>query len=327
MISLKFLRCLVNIPLWVGPAACYKVQSSRTVILPVIYGPAVCRSYNRSRMKTRAFPIVTNKLAFLPFLSCLWIALLAPPGFCDQTDVLIDKALNQSGLSGQLESFAPSVVSAVPDDAFPNAKAKGEIGAFMKKSVGKDRLLPLVREAVRENFNRKMIEQVIEFYDSKLGRKVGRLQGNTLSPALLKTVREGRKTTAAMDETRLNFLRRIIKAEHVAQYNRRLLHSFAKGLIEGPQDAPGSHNPTSREGLETVEDGIRFDKARAEEIALVALSHTYRSLNDKELEELTAHKESEPGVWFGSTLQKGLNRAAYETGKALGEAVYASRRR
>jgi len=264
---------------------------------------------------------------FLAVCSFLWVALLAPSGFCDETDALIDKALDQSGLSGQLESFAPAVLSAVPDDAFPNAKTKAEIGASMKKTVGKDRLLPLVREAVRENFDREMIEQVIAFYDSKLGRKVGRLQGNILAPALLKTVREGRKTTAAMDETRLNLLRRIIKAESVAQYNQMLLQSFVKGLIDAAQNAQGSYDPKSRAGLEGIEKGIRFDEARTEEIALVALTHAYRSLDDKELEELAAHKESKAGVWFGSTLQKGLDKAAYETGKALGEAAHKSGKR
>jgi len=270
-----------------------------------------------------------NNLKFVRFLavfSCLWVAFHASPGFCDDTDALIDKGLNLSGLSGQLELFAPAVISAVPDDAFPDAKAKEEIASLIKKTAGKVRLLTLVREAVREDFDRQMIEQVITFYDSKLGRKVGRVQGNILTPALLKTVREGRKTAAAMDDTRLNLLRRLIKAERVTQTNEKLLQSFINGMIDGTLGAEESQDRKSREVLEGIEKEIRFDEARAEEIALVAFAHAYRSLDDQELEELAKHKESEAGAWFGRSLQKGFVRIAYETGKALGEAAQQSRR-
>jgi len=268
-----------------------------------------------------------NFVRFLAVCSCLWIVLHATSSTCDQTDAVIDKALNQSGLTGQLELLGPAVLSAVPDDAFPDTKSKEEIGSFMKKAAGKDRLLALVREAVRENFNHEMIEQVISFYDSKLGRKVGRLQAIALTPALIRTVREGRKNTASLDETRLNLLRRVIKAERVTQYNETLLQSFIKGLIDGSLGAQGNQEQAIQEGLDGIEKGTRLDEARAEEIALVAFAHAFRSLDDKELEELAAHKESEAGVWFDSSLQKGFNRASYETGKALGEAAYAARRR
>lgn len=264
---------------------------------------------------------------FLAVCFCVWIVVHAPSGCCGRNDVLIDKALNLSGLSGQLESLPAAVLSAVPEDAFPDPKTKEEIGSLLKKAAGKDRLLPLVREALLENFNQDMIDQVIGFYDSKLGRKVGRLQGNALAPALMKSVREGRKTTVSMDDARLDLLRRAIKAERVAQYNDTLLHGFIKGLIDGSLGDPGSRDPTNREALEGIEKGIRFDEARAEEIALVAFAHVFRSLDDKELGELVAHKESQAAAWFDISLQKGLNRAAYETGKTLGEAAYTSRRR
>ncbi|MBI4965186.1 MAG: hypothetical protein HY913_18065 [Desulfomonile tiedjei] len=344
MKSFKVLRLLVNNPLAAAkychcdPAGKPGKQSQRlnaenaggTGILPVIPIRQAGRLSHPSLLAmpgSRPRSRETEWIRFLAIYSCLWIMLPASLGFCDDTGALIDKALNQSGITGQLELLAPTVLSAVPDDAFPDTKTRDAIGALMKKAAGKDPLLRMVQEALRENFNREMIEQVISFYDSKLGRKVGRLQATALTPALIKTVREGRKTAASMDETRLKLLRRLIKAERVSQYNEQLLQSFVKGLIDGSLGEQGGQDPKSREGLAGIEKGIRFDEARAEEIALVSFAHAFRSLEDKELEQLASYKESQAGTWFGSSVQKGLDRVAHETGKALGEAAYASRRR
>jgi hypothetical protein len=265
----------------------------------------------------------SSKLVTLLSL-CLFVytVFLASSGLCAQTDVLIDKLLNQSGLSEQIEFLPVAVLSAVPEDAFPDQKAKVEIGSLMKKTAGKDRLLSLVRDALSEDFNREMIEKVLSFYDSKLGRKVGRVQGTALAPALIKAVREGRKTAASMDEARLDLLRRLIKAERVTQSNEKLLQSVVKGLIDGSLVESASRDATSPDGLTGIEREIRFDEARAQDIALVAFAHAFRPLDNKELEELAVHKESEAGTWFEASVQKGLNRAAYETGKTLGEAAY-----
>ncbi len=241
-----------------------------------------------------------------------------------EADPLIDKALKSSGLTGPLERLGAAILSAIPGDAFPNVKMRNEVAAYVKKEAGKEELLSIVRAAVREDFDRESIEKVISFYDSKTGRKIGHLQETSLDPALLKGIREGRKIASSLEESRLNLLRRIIKAERVEELNGTLLKSLTKGLVDGsPAEGtePAEYAEAVQKKIDIMEKAIRSSKNRTEDVALIAFAYTFRSVDDKGLEELASFHESPPAAWFRNAVQKGLDRAVYKTARSLGEAV------
>lgn len=241
-----------------------------------------------------------------------------------EADPLINKALKLSGVTGPLEKLGGAILSAIPGDAFPDVKMRNEVAAYVKKEAGKEALLSIVRAAVREDFDKKSIEKVISFYDSKVGRKIGHLQEASLDPALLKGIREGRKIASSLEEPRLRLLRRIMKAEGVSELNGTLLRSVIRGLVDGsPAEDPGL--ATSAEAVQKkiniMENAIRSGQNRTEDVALVAFAYTFRSVDDKELEELASYHETPHAAWFRSAVQKGLDRAVYQTARSLGEAV------
>ena len=242
----------------------------------------------------------------------------------EQADLLIDKALKMSGTTGQLERLGGAILSAIPADAFPRSKMRTEVAAFIQKEAGKEQLLSTVRAALREDFNKENIEKVIAFYDSKVGRRIGRLQGNSLAPSLLKSVREGRKTAMSLEEGRLNIFRRIIKAERVPELNRVFLKSVIQGLIDASPAEGSAHKGPSepaRKKIGIMEDAIRSDRHRTEALALVAFAYTFRSVDDKELSELATYDESPAAAWFRNAVQKGFARSVYITAKSLGSAI------
>jgi hypothetical protein len=241
-----------------------------------------------------------------------------------EADVLINKALKLSGVAGSLEKLGGAILSAIPGDAFPDAKMRNEVAAYVKKEAGKEELLSIVRAAVREDFDKENIERVISFYDSKIGRKIGHLQETSLDPALLKGIREGRKIASSLEEPRLGLLRKIMKAEEVLELNGTLLSSVIRGLVDGsPAEAPGLATATEavQEKINIMENAIRSDQNRTEDVALVAFAYTLRSVDDKELEELASYLETPHAAWFRSAVQKGFDRAVYQTARSLGEAV------
>ena len=241
-----------------------------------------------------------------------------------EADPLINKALKLSGVIGPLEKLGGAILSAIPGDAFPDVKMRNEVAAYVKKEAGKEVLLSIVRAAVREDFDKESIERVISFYDSKVGRKIGHLQETSLDPALLKGIREGRKIASSLEEPRLSLLRRIIKAEGVSELNGTLLRSVIRGLVDGsPAEAPGL--ATSAEAVQKkiniMENAIRSGQNSTEDVALVAFAYTFRSVDDKELEELASYHETPHAAWFRSAVQKGFDRAVYHTARSLGEGV------
>jgi hypothetical protein len=246
-------------------------------------------------------------------------ATLANPARGNDTDVLIDKALSLSGIASQLEALTTAVFMAVPGDVFPDTKTREAADTAFKKSLTRETLIAPIREALRDAYSRDSLEKVVEFYESKTGRKVARLQSRGLSPDLLRTIREGRKTALSMEEPRSNLLRRLIRAENIAGTNSSLVASLVNGLLQGVQQE--DRKPFTLENPEAAKGEIKPDGSRAEELALVGMAHTFRSLDDKELEELANFHESEAGVWFRQTVLKGLHEAVSRVGVALGEAL------
>jgi hypothetical protein len=263
-----------------------------------------------------------SAIFFLLLVSC------PPPSWADDADALIDKAIKLSGIAGQIEMLGKTILSAVPADAFPDQRARNEAEALIRKRASKEALTEIVRASVRRQFDKDKIEKVVRFYESSFGRKVGRLQDNALETGLLKSIREGRKTAASLDEARLKTLARIIDAEIVSESNDILVKSVVRGLLNGSTEGanrPNDETDQIDEKLKAVEKTMAMEQHRMDDMTLTAFALTYRSLSDKELEELAAYQESAGASWFRDAVLNGLDRASYDVSRALGAALTASR--
>ena len=198
------------------------------------------------------------------------------------------------------------------------------MGSLLDQTAGKEELLPLIRQSIRENFSRERIEQVIDFYDSKLGRKVGRIASVALEPRVLKGVREGRNIVNTLSESRLLILRRLARAEKAAQSNAQLLRTAVRGLIKGYlEGGPAGEDLSAetRRKLAAVDKEIREGERRSREIVLAAFAYMFRSLKDDELEKVAAFYESDAASWFRKQVQAGLAKAVFKTATVLGEVM------
>jgi hypothetical protein len=242
--------------------------------------------------------------------------------FGDEMDTLTTKALKVSGAAGQLDDLGPALISAVPADAFPNSKAQGEAIAFVKKTAGKSALTEILHSVVRSDVDKDTLEKIIAFYESKLGKKVGRLHETALEPTMLKSIREGRKVLAASEESRLGTLQKILDSDNTDETNRVLLKTMIRGFLEGyAGDTPDTTNDGEavKEKMKIMDKAIRKDEQRTKELALAAYAYTYRSLDDKELEELAVFRESPEAARFGEAVRKGLDGAVYKIARSFAE--------
>jgi hypothetical protein len=166
---------------------------------------------------------------------------------------------------------------------------------------------------------------VIDFYQSRLGRKVGTLQSRILTDRAIREVQEGVGSVGAMPRSRLALVKTILSVENAAAANARLLHSVMKGLADG---FIASDEPRRQEVLRTLRSLARnagSAKSLTEQTCLAAYTRTYRSLSDRELEALASYYNSEAAQWFGHVVQTGTEKAAYKVAKAVGEFLRISR--
>lgn len=105
-------------------------------------------------------------------------AVAAGPVRSSETDQLIDKGLKDAGIAAQLETLPEIVTSCIPDDAIPDKRTRRETVNLIKETAGKEALLSAVHAAVKENLDNDKLQEVLKFYDSRIGKKVGRLDQN-----------------------------------------------------------------------------------------------------------------------------------------------------
>ena len=251
-------------------------------------------------------------------------AVAAGPARSSETDQLIDKSLKNSGIAAQLETLPEIVISCIPDDAIPDKRTRRETVNLIKETAGKEVLLSAVRAAVKENLDNDKLQAVLKFYDSRIGKKVGRLYETALDPELIRDLREKRTILAALNENRAATLERIVSAGGFSEANANLLNAVVEGLVEGytnevsKTDRP--NNETKKQIRIALKEAI-VGSNRSREFALVGLARTLQSLDDKELQEFALFCTSDAGTWFNRSVQKGLENAVTKTGVALGTAV------
>jgi len=239
----------------------------------------------------------------------------------DTRDVSIDSVIKASGISAQLDVLAETMVALFPADAFRDSRTRKEVLDYVKKTATPDSSVAALRAAIHKKYDQDKMEKVTDFFQSKVGRKAGRIQGAALAPSLLNSLREGRKEAASQHESRLELLRRIIHGQKVSEANARLRESAVRGLLEGATGEEDRHGRKARSRMKSLEAYLQLPEDRGGETSMVAFSITFRTLDDKELQELATFQESEHGSWFRTVVLDGLDEAVYQVARALGEAV------
>lgn len=262
--------------------------------------------------------VITRNLAMCLLIGLVYCAL--PSYSADQSEEILARAFRLSGFEKQIDSLTPMLLAAIPVDMFPDLQSRNKIREDLEKSLGKDFVRPIVYHAVREDFREGYVRAVVDFFDSKIGRKVGRLSGLALHPDTLRNAREAQHIIRHLSTSRLKTLENIVTAERTNEYTRRLLNTLVNGLVEGTlRSRVDRDNEIMDEKLKLLEKNVALAVKRSDQLALTAFAHTYRSLSDDELALIAEYCGSDEAKWFRERVQKGINRAVFQVGVALGE--------
>ena len=249
------------------------------------------------------------------------VLLGAAQGWADPNEGVIDRALRLSGVESQVKMLSRAILAAIPIETFSPPASEARVQSMLRKAFDEEAPLESVRRAVREDFDPEKIEQVVNFYSSKLGGRIGRLMGRALNPALLTAVRENRHIVKALSAARLASIEHIVRVERVTEFNIRLQIAVVRGLVEGRlqenAESPDRRRKIRR-NLAEAEKKIRGTEKRTWDTAMAAFAYTFRSLTDEELEEFISYLESDAASWFRTAVQRGMEQAVLEASKAVG---------
>ncbi|MFH0959955.1 MAG: DUF2059 domain-containing protein, partial [Pseudomonadota bacterium] len=212
---------------------------------------------------------------------------------CAQTrDPALEKIMKISGLRGQVQSMPASFLITIPSDMFSDNRERTRFYSRIKDEVTAESLLEIFQETFTENIDQENLNQVLQFYESGLGRKVGRLQSEALSSNVIQTIREGRRFAASLDENRLTLLERLIDLLGTDRNNimlRRLIVRLL-GATDWNRRSVNDSNLDAR--LQFMESSFENDSSSLRELTLNCFANTFKSLSNSELDALTRFYES-----------------------------------
>jgi len=261
--------------------------------------------------------------------------LIAPVGArsarpAETDDQMVQRALKASGMTSQMAAFSDALLAAIPLEVFPDEAARNEARSFFRAALGEEKLSAILLQSCKESLNRDHLQRVLEFHQSRLGKRVGQLTEGTLSPASLEAMREQRHFSRTLDKERLDILERIVRSEQTLELNLSMLSALFHGLAEGALVASPSQAERVgelRRRLGSIEAEMKREAPRTMEMAVSVFAYTYRQLKDSELGELASYLESEPAAWYRDAVHRGMTQAARRAGVAVGELMAQLRER
>lgn len=280
----------------------------------------------RTTMNKQLFKITSHLIVVSTFLlstfSCLCYAKEDAARENDQAlEQSINKLLKISGVMDQLDSFHSQVLKAIPGDAFPNGRMKRKAKKITKNMAGKEALVLTVYDVFKNNHNHVLMNKTMEFFESKLGKKVGRLVANINHKHGRNLKSSARKAESRISQKRRHALERIVLAQEIGSRNCELTLSLMNGLLESDTSQQGFSQKIIWKRLEEIENKVQAMQSRTNELSVELFSYVFQSLGDEELESLARFQESEAGKWYSSTLHKTYLKVSHDMGKALAYAI------
>lgn len=231
------------------------------------------------------------------------------PCFSDDAPFLTKKLVRISGLRSQLQQFPNAFLMTIPRDLFPENRSLLAFTIQMKKRINPDDLIELVEQTLGRNRDIEKLDLTIKFYESSLGRKLGRIQGDALSAYNIKSIREARKVATSLTQDREKLFERIIKSQRIYENNYAFRKSIAGILGQGSLEIMGGYpEKFSRGSMDPIRETV-----------LTCFAFTYRSLSEAELKDLANFEETDAAAWFESNVATGFKQVISKTLEVFSE--------
>ena len=252
----------------------------------------------------------------------------AHAGISGEEQGLIHDALELSGAKKQMENYADILSNTLPQfrSGMSDKKQRDDILLFLRDSYRINKIYPPVVDTFSAQFSKKNMLSVILWLKSPLGKKITGLEVAVNMPEMIK------KSTAFCDEYdrmregRKQRIRDMEKAVRATELNVDIVAFSLFEMLKGMQVRMQGSGKMNSEEIDALVDNVRgVPRERLTRDVLVSLAFTYRSLTDKELDDVVRFYRSPEGRWFNDTsiaaITFAIGKASREVGEKMGSAL------
>lgn len=255
----------------------------------------------------------------------LVMGLVANPSHCRSEGNEDDHAkrcarlLRASGVEGMLKTIPKSLLAVIPADIFPDTRTKTRMESLFLKTVAQsDSPGQCLVRSLSKNLDESAVSELLGFYESRVGRKVARLQEGMLDPGRLREIREGYKRVTLLEEPRLSLMKRLTMNQRLSSTNMEWTRAVVAGLMAGyVKDAPAA-NAVDSDVRKIIEHGTNIAREKSEEMRMISVANTFESLSNSELSEVAAFFDSDAAVKMRETLGICIKAALFHAAWTLG---------
>lgn len=238
-------------------------------------------------------------------------AVIAPPVEPLRTGpATIDELLELSGAKAQLPGMTSRIAGEFrPRPGQMSPKDQAAIDRIVGRTFRHEKIYALVRDEVRRRLDRAELEATVAWLRSPVGRKI-----TALEIASSETGAEQKAAAYAASlklnppsGRRLELVQRLEWVSGSTDVSLDILAAITRSTAKAmsavlPPDRRLRPGQIERQGEEVR---ARASEAIAQQ-SLVAMLHTYRSLEDEEIEQYVRFEASEAGRWYNVAMRKAV---------------------
>ncbi len=191
----------------------------------------------------------------------------------------------------------------------------------IQESYNSDLANKVIADTLKENFDQKHFQDILEWLRSPLSKKITQLEVEFLTPASQQRFQDFSKTVISNPA----FRDRIVLMQRLdsAKNETRKLIEIATNTYAEITKATEAALPKDRR----IKDGVIETEARdmktrlqqpVKDAVLIKSLYAYRSLSNEELEQYIKFLESDIGSWFSKIVEQGIIKANAQANKAFG---------
>lgn len=281
-----------------------------------------------------------RKIIFRALSFIITLLLIIPPLYSQakeqaDRDKLIQELLEKSGAEQQISQL-PEVIKVLLPIELDIYGVKGEVASafaeFNEKIsteffVATD-ILEMVSKHLQQNFNRSHIERYLKWLDTKLGKKITKMEVDASSPEAALAI-----MTFAMElqekppeENRLALIERLIKTLDISEKGAKRSGAIFLEVTTGINQNLPQDRRIPEDMMKKMKTAFQKTMVTQLESFLVpTFLYTYQSLSDKELNKYINFLDTKAARWLTQNLFEAqliaIEKDCRKFGRALGKEI------